>query len=62
MFALSHDERFALYDLREEATGTEALVDFGDLRKGPGLGCQYVADVVVKGAGSGAVLGAGSQE
>jgi len=58
--ALSHDERFALYDVSEEHGSGDALCDFGDLREG--LGCQYVADVVPKIDGSGAIVGAGSQD
>jgi WD40 repeat protein len=58
--ALSHDERFALYDVSEEHGSGDALCDFGDLREG--LGCQYVADVVPKVDGSGAIVGTGSQE
>lgn len=60
VLALSHDERFALYDLAEEALNGDAAADFGDLREV--LGCQYVADVTPKADGSGAVIGAGSQE
>lgn len=58
--ALSHDERFALYDVSDGHDSGDALCDFGDLRKG--LGCQYVADVVPKVDGSGAIVGAGAQE
>lgn len=58
--ALSHDERCALYDVAEERNSGDATQDFGDLRKV--LGCQYVADVTPKVDGSGAILGAGSQE
>lgn len=58
--ALSHDERFALYDVSEGHGSGDALCDFGDLREG--LGCQYVVDVVPKVDGSGAIVGAGSQE
>ena len=62
---LSHDEQFAVYDIAEnteseEGRGGAATVDFGDLREV--LKCQYVADVLPKMDGSGAVLGAGSQE
>lgn len=60
VFALSHDETFALYDVAEERTDGNATQDFGDLRKV--LGCQYVANVTTKLDGSGAILGAGSQE
>lgn len=58
--ALSHDERCALYDVAEERTTGDATQDFGDLRTV--LDCQYVADVTPKLDGSGAILGAGSQE
>ncbi|KAK7397717.1 hypothetical protein QQX98_012915 [Neonectria punicea] len=58
--ALSHDERCALYDVAEERNSGDATHDFGDLRKV--LGCQYVADVTPKVDGSGAILGAGSQD
>lgn len=60
VFALSHDERFALYDVAEETVGGDATHDFGDLRSV--LGCQYVANVTPKMDGVGAVMGAGSQE
>ncbi|KAL6904826.1 WD40-repeat-containing domain protein [Trichoderma evansii] len=60
VFALSHDETFALYDVAEERTDGNATQDFGDLRKV--LGCQYVANVTTKLDGSGAILGAGSQD
>jgi WD40 repeat protein len=58
--ALSHDERFAVYDVGEERSSGDAVRDFGDLRAV--LGCQYVADVVPKADGTGAILGAGSQD
>ncbi|KAI5467608.1 WD40-repeat-containing domain protein [Mariannaea sp. PMI_226] len=58
--ALSHDERCALYDVAEERANGDATQDFGDLRKV--LTCQYVADVTPKMDGSGAILGAGSQD
>jgi hypothetical protein len=61
VMALSHDERFALYNITEEESASgDALCDFGDLREG--LACQYVADVLPKADGSGAVLGIGAQE
>lgn len=59
MFALSHDERFAIYSGAEEKEGVPVR-DFGDVR-GP-LGCQYVANVSTKVDGSGAILGIGAQE
>lgn len=58
--ALSHDERFAIYDVSDATASGDALCDFGDLR--PGLACRYVADVIPKMDGTGAVLGAGAQE
>lgn len=67
-FALSHDERFALYDIAHDGhdghDGHDAAaltnLPSGDLRAV--LGCQYVADVTPKTDGSGAIIGAGSQE
>ncbi|KAF4980703.1 hypothetical protein FZEAL_3371 [Fusarium zealandicum] len=58
--SLSHDERCALYDVSEERTNGDAVQDFGDMRSV--LECQYVADVTPKMDGSGAILGAGSQD
>ncbi|KAH8173752.1 guanine nucleotide-binding protein beta subunit-like protein [Sarocladium implicatum] len=58
--ALSHDEQFALYDMDEERPGGDATQNFGDMRTV--LDCQYVADVTPKLDGSGAVIGAGSQD
>jgi WD repeat-containing protein 89 len=60
VFAISHDERLALYSLAEDFAHGAAMTDFGDIREA--LGCQYVADVAVKTGGSGAIVGAGSQE
>lgn len=60
VFALSHDERFALYDVAEDRENGDALQAFGDLR--PLLACRYVADVMGKTDGSGAIIGAGAQE
>lgn len=60
VLALSHDEQFALYDVSEDKTDGGATQDFGDLRKM--MGCQYVANVVPKMDGVGAVMGVGSQE
>ncbi|KFG82962.1 hypothetical protein MANI_022579 [Metarhizium anisopliae] len=57
--ALSHDEQFALYDVDEGAEGGDAAQNWGDLRSV--LGCQYVADVMGKTDGSGAIIGAGAQ-
>ncbi|PNY23782.1 WD repeat-containing protein [Tolypocladium capitatum] len=60
VYALSHDERFALYDVAEERATGDATQSFGDLRGV--LGCQYVAGVTPKTDGSGAVVGAGAQD
>ncbi|PHH61460.1 hypothetical protein CDD81_368 [Ophiocordyceps australis] len=54
LFALSSDELFALYPI-----GHGKTLEFGDLRKV--LSCRYVADVLPKTDGSGAMLGAGNQ-
>ncbi|KAI9899358.1 hypothetical protein N3K66_005819 [Trichothecium roseum] len=58
--ALSHDERFAVYDVAENRSSGDAVADFGDLRAS--VGCRYVCDVVPKADGTGAILGAGAQE
>ncbi|PHH73268.1 hypothetical protein CDD82_5563 [Ophiocordyceps australis] len=55
LFALSSDELFALYPVHHGKT-----LEFGDLRNV--LACRYVADVLPKTDGSGAILGAGNQE
>ncbi|KAL2129143.1 hypothetical protein VTI74DRAFT_8178 [Chaetomium olivicolor] len=60
VFAASHDEKFALYDIAEQAHTGAATLDFGDVREL--LGCQYLADVVPKMGGMGAVVGVGAQE
>ncbi|KAJ6442642.1 WD domain-containing protein [Purpureocillium lavendulum] len=61
VYALSHDERFALYDVAEHRASGDATQAFGDLREVlPGV--QYVAGVTPKTDGSGAVIGAGSQD
>jgi len=60
VFALSHDEKFALYDVADTAERGSAVLDLGDVR--PVLGCQYAANVFAKLNGAGAVVGAGSQE
>ncbi|CAK7209936.1 hypothetical protein SEUCBS140593_000652 [Sporothrix eucalyptigena] len=59
VYALSHDEKLALYDLAEAREAGSATRDFGDVR--PIVNCQYVANMLPK-AGGGAVLGAGSQD
>lgn len=61
LFALSHDEKFALYDLAEEQEKGSATVNFGDTRES--LGCQYIANVLPKSGTdgpAGAVIGAGT--
>lgn len=60
VYALSHDERFALYDVADERLTGDATRAFGDLRAA--LGCQYVAGVTPKTDGGGAVIGVGAQE
>ncbi|AEO70499.1 uncharacterized protein THITE_2122026 [Thermothielavioides terrestris NRRL 8126] len=61
VYAASHDEKFALYDAAEHAAaGGAAAADFGDVRAL--LGCQYLADVVPKARGAGAVVGVGAQD
>ncbi|KAL2023259.1 hypothetical protein VTK56DRAFT_3382 [Thermocarpiscus australiensis] len=60
VFAASHDEKLALYDTAERAATGAATLDFGDVR--PLLGCQYLAKVVPKLDGAGAVVGVGSQD
>lgn len=60
ILAISHDEKFALYDAAEDREGGDAIQDFGDLRQV--LGCQYIANVTPKMDGAGAIIGAGAQE
>ena len=60
VFALSNDEKLALYTLSETAQGGAAIVDFGDMR--PQIDCKYVANVLPKSNGDGAVVGAGKLE
>ncbi|KAM7194511.1 WD40-repeat-containing domain protein [Rhypophila sp. PSN 637] len=60
VYALSHDEKFALYDMAESAEKGTAIFDTGDIRSV--VNCQYVANVVPKVNGAGAVLGVGSQD
>ncbi|PSR88479.1 WD40-repeat-containing domain protein [Coniella lustricola] len=59
VYAASHDEKFALYDMAENQEVGSATVDFGDIREV--LNCQYVANVTPKMGDNGAVIGAGSQ-
>jgi len=60
VYAVSHDEKFALYDMAETVQKGSATLDYGDIREV--VGCQYVANVTPKLNGTGAVIGAGSQE
>lgn len=60
VYAASHDEKFALYDIAEHAAKGSATLDLGDVREV--LGCQYLAGVTPKVNGTGAVVGVGSQE
>ncbi len=57
VFALSHDEKLALYDTAETQEKGVATVDFGDMRGV--LACQYVANVCPKLHEAGAVIGGG---
>lgn len=60
VYALSHDERLALYDMAEGYEKGAATTDFRDMRGV--LGCQYVANIFPKTNGAGAVIGAGAHE
>lgn len=60
LFAVSHDEKFALYNMAEDQEKGSATTDFGDIRQV--LGCQYIANVSTKANGAGAVIGAGTHE
>ncbi|SPO02184.1 related to WD40 repeat protein [Cephalotrichum gorgonifer] len=60
VYALSHDERFAVYSGAEEHERGVAIKDFGDVRES--LGCQYVAGATTKVDGSGGILGVGSHD
>ncbi|KAI6354070.1 hypothetical protein MCOR25_008778 [Pyricularia grisea] len=63
VFALSHDEKLAFFDLAEEQDKGVATADFGDMRQV--AQCQYIANVLPKAdpsGASGAVLGAGLLE
>lgn len=59
VFTLSHDEKFAVFNLDEEYEKGSPVADFGDVRNE--LECQYVANVTTKTDGSGAIVGVGSQ-
>ncbi|KAL1903235.1 hypothetical protein Sste5346_000520 [Sporothrix stenoceras] len=61
VYAISHDEKLALYDLAEAREAGSATRDFGDVRQA--INCQYVANVLPKSGGqAGGVIGAGSQD
>lgn len=60
ILAISHDEKFALYDVGEDRVDGNATQDFGDLREV--LGCQYIANITPKMDGAGAIIGSGSTE
>ncbi|KAK5631540.1 hypothetical protein RRF57_007254 [Xylaria bambusicola] len=60
VYAISHDERLALYDMAEGVEKGAATTDFGDMRAL--LGCQYIANIFAKANGAGAVIGAGAHE
>lgn len=60
VYAVSHDEKLALYDMAEGYEKGAATTDFGDMRQV--LGCQYVANVFAKANGAGAVIGAGTHD
>ncbi len=60
VYAVSHDEKFALYDMAESVEKGSAILDLGDIRQV--LGCQYVANIYPKFNGAGAIIGVGSQE
>ncbi|KAK0379279.1 WD domain-containing protein [Colletotrichum limetticola] len=60
VYVLTHDEKLAVYSVAEDCGSGAALVDFGDARET--LGCQYIANMTTKVDGSGAIVGAGSQD
>ncbi|KAI1819767.1 WD40-repeat-containing domain protein [Xylaria intraflava] len=60
VYAISHDERLALYNMAEGYGNGAATTDFGDMRAV--LGCQYIANISAKANGAGAVIGAGAHE
>ncbi|KAK4178641.1 WD40-repeat-containing domain protein [Triangularia setosa] len=61
IYAASHDEKFALYDMSDETPEKgSALLDMGDIREV--MECQYLANVVPKWGDAGAVVGVGSQD
>ncbi|KAL1836692.1 hypothetical protein VTJ49DRAFT_4786 [Mycothermus thermophilus] len=60
LYAASHDEKFAIYDAAEGSGSGAPTLDLGDVREA--LGCQYLAGVLAKVDGNGAVVGVGAQE
>ncbi|KAI0531769.1 WD40-repeat-containing domain protein [Xylaria digitata] len=60
VYAISHDEKLALYDMAEGYEKGAATTDFGDMRGV--LGCQYIANIFAKANGTGAMIGAGAHE
>ncbi len=60
VYAVSHDEKLALYDMAEGYEKGTATTDFGDMRQV--LGCQYVANIFAKVNGAGAVIGSGTHD
>jgi WD repeat-containing protein 89 len=59
IYAASHDEKVALYDVAQDRENGAATLDLGDIR--PVLDCQYVSDILLKPTG-GAIIGVGAQE
>ncbi|KAM0335309.1 hypothetical protein ACHAQA_000354 [Verticillium albo-atrum] len=60
VYTLTHDEKFAVFNLDEGYEKGTPVADFGDVRAE--LECQYVANVTAKVDGSGAIIGVGSQD
>lgn len=60
IYAASHDEKVALYDISEDHDAGSATLELGDIRQA--VGCQYLTDILPKPDGAGAVVGLGSQE
>jgi WD40 repeat protein len=58
VYAASHDEKFALYDMAENVEKGSAIHDLGNIRES--LGCEYLATVVPKMNFAGATLGVGA--